>query len=174
MATAQILIGNPHPNRGGITAIHKIDLTEGSRPAWNLHSVDHSSVRTRSVVWIPTIEHMLDDALLMAAIHAFQSEPIRSMFSSFSDKIDESRLELYEDLTSSQRQHLYKQCRELEDFPKVVVMLFEDSCLNSYIGVIADYRMECEVLMPIYTRLYSNWTRETMINGELHPPRMSR
>ena len=127
MATAQLLVGYPHPNRGGMSAIHTLELTEGSRPAWTLRSTSRLHPRSRRVIWIPTIEHMLEDALLMAAIHAFESEPVRATFMKFSEKVDAGRLELYRDLTVEQREELYLQCRQLEDFPKVVLTVYEDS-----------------------------------------------
>jgi hypothetical protein len=167
MATAQLLVGHPHPNRGGMSAIHTLELTEGSRPAWTLSSTSRLYPGSQRVIWIPTLEHMLEDALLMAAIHAFESEPVRATFRKFSDKVDAERLELYQDLTAEQRAELYLQCRQLEDFPKVVLAVYEDAYISPQIGILAHYRMECEVLMPVFSRTYSRWSNETTIKGEL-------
>ncbi len=168
--TAQLLLGNPHPNDGGLSVIDTMILTEGSRPAWILHRAGPLQPGwRREVIWIPSIEHMLDDGLLMAAIHAFKSEPLRARFSSFSDKLDCNRLELYDDLSVEQRHELYRLCRELDDFPKVVLTVYAGSGLIPCIGTLAHYRMECEVLLPVYTRTYSRWTQQTTFTGELPP-----
>lgn len=34
--TAQALVGQAHPNHGGITPTHRLYLSENSRPAWIL------------------------------------------------------------------------------------------------------------------------------------------
>ena len=168
--TAQLIIGNPHPNRGGIWPINTIALNEGSRPAWVMNTGKPGRIRTfEQIVWIPTVEHMLEDALLMAAVHAFKSDVVRDKFSSFSDKIDEQRLELYTDLSSDQRQELYVLCRNLVDYPKVIVHVYEGSWVKPYINAIDKYQMECEVCCSIYSRIYSPWTQKGHINASLPP-----
>jgi hypothetical protein len=166
--TAQLLLGNPHPNDGGLTVIDTLTLSEGDRPAWTMRRTGPLQEGwRREVVWIPSLEHMLDDGLLMAAIHAFKSETVREKFLSFSDKLDANRLEIYKDLSVEQRHELYRMCRELEDFPKVVLAVYAGSSLITNIGTMAYYRMEYEVLMPVYTSSYSRWSQQTNTKGEL-------
>ena len=167
--TAQLLIGNPHPNNGGLHTIHKLELTEGYRPAWILTQLTDSAKTTagREKIWIPTIDHMLDDALLMAAIHAFQAERIIELFCEFSDKITSSRLALYDDLTAEQRQTLYQECRALNNFPKVILVVFSESSMVAHLEVLSKYSMACEVLTPVYSRSFCPLTKRIIIKDEL-------
>ncbi len=71
--TAQILIGTGHPYHGGIVPTHVLWLSENSRPAWRCHPFERSpDPRERpdagQCIWIPTVENMLEDGLLLAAL----------------------------------------------------------------------------------------------------------
>ena len=63
--TAQILVGTPDLYHGGIIPTHYLFLSENDRPAWILEDKSGS----QNVVWVPTIEDILEDALLMIAVH---------------------------------------------------------------------------------------------------------
>lgn len=43
--TAHILIGRAHPNDGGLVTVHRIELSEGSRPAWTLKNGQCQALR---------------------------------------------------------------------------------------------------------------------------------
>lgn len=116
------------------------------------------------------MEATLDDAFLMIALYIVESEPVRALFNEFTGKIDEERIEVYRDLTDEQRQQLYTLCREMTNFPKLVLCIFEGSHMSGLISVLEHYKMECEVLMPVYTRTYSRWAKETQIRGTLQAP----
>lgn len=159
--TAHILIGRAHPNDGGLVTGYRIELSEGSRPAWTL------TKGARRIVWIPTLEHTLEDALLMAALHVVESDAVRALFGQFSDKADGNRVEMYDDLTADQREQLYQCCRALTIYPKFILCIFDDSLIMSQIEAMEAYQMECEVLIPVYSRTYSRWARETTVKGSL-------
>jgi len=77
--TAQILVGQAHPNLGGINPTHYLFLSENSRPVWilvpqNLWELE-SSINEKKVTWIPTVENLLEDALLMIGIHVLKNPP---------------------------------------------------------------------------------------------------
>ncbi len=75
--TAQILVGSPHPNHGGINPTHSLFLSENSRPAWILvDPYPDSGPRNSRIVWIPTLENMLEDALLMIAVYVCKDDGI--------------------------------------------------------------------------------------------------
>jgi len=70
---AQILIGCPHPNHDRINTTHYLFLSENDRPGWvlvdqNISQEDRSSLP--KITWIPTVENMLEDALLMVSYHS--------------------------------------------------------------------------------------------------------
>ncbi|WP_121661857.1 hypothetical protein [Metabacillus litoralis] len=69
--TAQLLVGQAHPYEGGICGItHTLQLSENGRPAWVLVSTnDEKDTKITKITWIPTLEHMLEDALLMIGLY---------------------------------------------------------------------------------------------------------
>ncbi len=58
-------------------------------------------------------------------------------------------------------------CRDLEDFPKVVLAVYAGSSLITRIGTLAYYRMGYEVLMPVYTRTGCWLSQGMSVNVEL-------
>lgn len=168
--TAQILLCDPHTYDDDPSAIDTITLIEGSRPAWIIRRTGRLQPGwQREIVWIPSVEHMLDDGLLMAALYAFKCETVREKFLSFSDKLGSNRLEIYEDLSVEQRHELYRLCRGIEDFPRIELTVYHGSGLIPCIGTLAYYRMEYEVLMPVYSRSSSWFSRDMTVNVELPP-----
>lgn len=173
--TGHILVGHAHPNDGGLNTRHQLTLSEGDRPAWLLKTNRPSLSdprRRQRIVWVPSVENTLDDAFLMIALYIVESEPVRAMFDAFRGKIDQERIEVYRDLSDDQRQQLYALCREITNFPKLVLCIFEGSHMAWSISVLENYSMECEVLMPVYTRTYSRWAKETLIHGSLEAKRI--
>ena len=168
--TAQILIGSPHPNHDGINPTHYLFLSENDRPAWVL--VDQNIIQEErssfpKITWIPTVENMLEDALLMVAIHILKNREIVEMAKGFYSKIESKRFELYSNLNESQRNTLYQKCREISDFPKVIISVFRGSTIEKQLAVLEQYKVDVEVCSPIYSRLYSSWTNENRIGGSL-------
>ena len=77
--TAQILVGSAHPNHDGINPTHYVFLWENDRPAWILVHQNIFKEREENVgriTWIPTIENILEDALLMIAIHVCKNNEV--------------------------------------------------------------------------------------------------
>lgn len=168
--TAQILVGSPHPNHDGINPTHYLFLSENDRPAWVL--VDQNIFREEQfghskITWIPTVENMLEDALLMIAIHVCKNHEIIEHAKVFSTKIQTDWIEMYSDLEESQRKQLYQECRAITDFPKVIVSAFRGSTIEKHLSLLEQYKMDVEVCRVSYSRLYSSWTNDTRIEGSL-------
>lgn len=168
--TAQILIGSPHPHHDGINPTHYLILSENDRPAWvlvnqNIFQEERSSFS--KIIWIPTVENMLEDALLMIAIHVCKNREIIEHAKGFSAKIQTDRIEMYSDLEESQRKQLYQECRAITDFPKVIVSAFRGSTIEKHLPLLEQYKMDVEVCRVSYSRLYSSWTNNTRIEGSL-------
>jgi hypothetical protein len=110
---------------------------------------------------------MLEDGLLMIAIHVLKNQKIIEMANDYSAKIESKRLELYSDFDEEQRKNLYQNCRELSEFPKLIISVFRSSSIERQLAVLEKYKMDVEVCSPIYSRLYSGWLNETRIEGSL-------
>jgi hypothetical protein len=169
--TAQILVGRPHPNHDGISPTHFLFLSENDRPAWILVNENAFNEERNSggrIIWIPTIEHMLEDAILMVAIHVSKNRETIQLARGFNSEIEMDQVELYSVFDEVQRERLYLECRSLSDFPKVIISVFRGSTICKQLPVLEQYKMDVEVCRVGYSRLYSSWTDETRIEGSLN------
>lgn len=169
--TAQILVGSPHPNHGGINPTHFLFLTENDRPAWILVTENvfkEGRTDVQRVIWIPTVENMLEDAMLMIAIHVSKSPEMIELAKSFNSAIEMDHVQLYSVLEEFQREQLYLKCRSISDFPKVVVSVLRGSTIDKQLTAMEQYKMDVEICRVGYSRLYSAWANETKIEGSLN------
>lgn len=168
--TAQILIGEPHPFKDGIIPSHYLFLSENSQPSWKLVKTNIYQVNNKKfpeIKWNPTVENMIEDGLLMVAIHIIKNKEIIKIAKDFSSKIDSQTLELYSDLNDKQRDILYEKCRELSVFPKLIISIFRSSTIEKQLAVLEKYRMEVEVCTTTYSRLSSGLAKNERIEGSL-------
>jgi hypothetical protein len=146
--TAQILAGVPHLYHGGIIPTHYLFLSENSRPSWTLvnqNVVDRSEDKEKPIVWIPSVENMLEDALVMVAIHVIKNKQIIDLAQKMYKNIEGSHLELHENLTESQRREIYQECRRIENWPKMVITVMKGSSIKRQISVLKKYLLDAEI-----------------------------
>ncbi|KYO66961.1 hypothetical protein [Thermovenabulum gondwanense] len=174
--TCEILVGHSHSNHGGIIPTHVLFLSENDRPAWILNSLNlfsksnnASNVKTKEIVWIPTIENMLEDALLMLGIYVLKDSSLIDAAKKFFKKdIFGDRLELYEDIEKENLLKLYKMCRNIDIRYKIVITTLDGSSINEKaLKCLLNYSMDVEVCKSIYRREYSEWTGDYIVKGEL-------
>jgi hypothetical protein len=167
--TAQILVGGASSYHGGITPSHVLYLSENSRPAWMLMSHDIYSDAppdTRRVVWIPTVERMLEDAIVMTAIHVLRNPRVLEAASSCFEEPEGDRVELYDD-AKGDLDGLYEAARAIEGFPKLVISTFAGSTITRQLPILRKYTMDVEVCAASYRREWSEWQKETVEAGRL-------
>lgn len=158
-----ILIGSTHMYHGGIIPTHYMFLSQNSRPAWilvNQNIIEDKNISNTKIVWIPTVENMLEDAFLMIAVHINKNSKILELAKSFYSNIESNRIELYECFKESQREELYKNCRQIKDYPDLIITCFH-SISNNDLDVIKKYKMDVMVCDKKYSRSHSVWSNET-------------
>lgn len=169
--TAQILVGQSHQNHGGIVPSHTVFLSENSRPAWILMPLRfpeaHAGRKSGTIVWMPTIEHMLEDALLMIAVHVLHEPAIVAQTQAAAGKNDITRLELSTDITPAEREGLYEQCRALAYPLALVLTTLQGSTIRPQVSILKSYTIDVDVCQPVYSRHYSAWAQEIQITGSL-------
>ena len=154
--TATILVGHPHSNDGGIYPTHVILLTENSRPALVLRSLDGND---DPCLMIPTLENMVDDIYLLITTHVLGiMKPDRHI----ANPTGESMYELY---TDDERQVLYAEnLKAIEQTRlKVVFHLLHDSHLLHQLELINRYPADVEITTPYFTKEYSNRTDKVKV-----------
>tara|TARA_Y100000310_G_C20457028_1_gene703520 strand:+ start:136 stop:609 length:474 start_codon:yes stop_codon:yes gene_type:complete len=144
--TAQVLIGREHPYHGGINPSHQLFLSENNRPAWILKSFEENDEKT---VWIPTLEHMFEDALLMIGIYILKDKKLIELFRKYRKSKNDSDMnlvELYDDIDSKDLDKLYEQGKKMKTDYKLIFSIFEESSIKNVDNVLKDYNFKFEVL----------------------------
>lgn len=166
--TAQILVGSGHPNGGGVIPSHLLFLSENSRPAWILTAlVPDDQEGSKTITWIPTLEHILEDALLLISVYVLKEPEICALAKeAFADR-DLSRVTLYDDIQPEKLQALRVRCRSLDMKYKLVITVCDSSSIGRDLSALAHYGMDVEVCTPKYVRFYSEWRNEIVEQGSL-------
>jgi hypothetical protein len=143
--TAHILTGDEHPFHGGINASHSLALYENSRPAWVLTSfvTDEFTRHKKPIVWIPTVENMMEDGLLLLGLHAWKAPDLLALDSENGIK-SKSQVEMYRTnpatlakMRECNRQLIYKEA-------KIIVSTFEGSSIGDSEVVLTNYHLRWE------------------------------
>lgn len=169
--TAHALVGAPHQHHGGIVPSHRLYLSENDRPAWVLvpeSAGDGSASRLgHTVTWIPTLENMLEDGLLMIALHVVQNRAVRDVAGPLLARPPKEPLVLYDAIDREQLPSLYELCRNSSDSYKLVLTVLPGSTIRSQLGVLDRYSMDVEVCVSVYSRSHSEWRDSIAVNGTL-------
>ncbi len=169
--TAQILVGKEHQNHGGIIPSHVLYLTENSRPTWILLPHDIFSglkgTKINKVVWIPTVDKMLEDALLMIGLIVLKDEQLlkiaEEIFHDAYYTIDKPLMLYNYDLDS-----LYERCRAIKTDCKLVITVLDGSTIKSQLKILEKYNnFYTEVCITSYYRRYSVWNESVVTGGNL-------
>jgi hypothetical protein len=150
--TAQLLIGYPPQWQGGIDLTHVAFLSENDRPAWILAREDFGSSvgqEAERVVWISTIEHMLEDALLMVAVCVEGDPELTNLLSEKLGSPPSDRLELASDLREADLVELRGACQALDHSGYMCVLrVLEESTIRHQLDALEGYKLNIDVFAP--------------------------
>jgi hypothetical protein len=110
---------------------------------------------------------MLEDALLMVALHVWKDEKLIQMAKQFFQKDKTNHILLYEDIDAKALDLMRERTRQLDGCGKITISVFRGSTVHNQVPVLKEYQMDVEVCMPIYVREYSVWTKQTQSIGSL-------
>lgn len=144
--TAPLLVGHAHPYEGGIYGItHTLHLSENGRPVWILQTA--GDVIKNQITWIPTLEHMLEDALLMIGIYVFKDEALCKMKKCYFSNKQKNYVELYDDIESTHLSEMRARSHELSSDSKIMISIFDGSTIQNQLPVIKTYDYDFEVCL---------------------------
>lgn len=146
--TAQLIVGEAHTWHGGISNATTLNLYENSRPAW---VYEPAGRKEENIYWIPTVENMLEDGLLLAAVHIWRNDDIVRTLKSVTGNDSLNQLELY-NVSKEDLEILYEKCRALNNGAKVIISVFNGSTLLGQVGVMEKYKVEHEICLPQASR----------------------
>ena len=174
--TGLILAGTQHPNEDGLMyhrEPHRLWLSENSRAAWCLDSpalAVRDGRRGQTVLMPKRQSTILDDGLLMIATHVLKIDEVKSALINMLD-CDEppARINFTKSVTSEQHRCLIELSRRhsVGYYFKLIVSTFSGCSMEQQMPVLEHYGYDVEVLVPVYTRLYSRWLNSTVIRGKL-------
>ena len=162
--TAQILVGHPHPNDGGINPAFALYLHEGDKCAWSIHRLDlKDSKYEKLAYWFCDPSQIMADALLLAAFYAGEkgaySEHLLNAFPSAKT----SRAGSFE-LSLLDRLELLDKVKKMP-MPKMVISVFQGSSLSAQTSLLRDFEFECEICESISYRIKSQWDKMPLLGG---------
>ena len=157
--TAQILVGNSHPNHGGITAGYQLFLSENDRPCWECFPIFPPRLgevlkNEGHTVWIPPGPgSILECGLLMVALHCFDPMarlPVNKELVSSAKSMSKKIMDKFVDmsiLTDKQFKELYDMAKkiELDDSDKLIVTVLAGSSITERLKELKKHKYDFEV-----------------------------
>ena len=170
--TAQILVGNSHPNHGGITAGYQLFLSENDRPCWECFPIFPPRLgevlkNEGHTVWIPPGPgSILECGLLMVALHCFDPmarlpvnkelvSSAKSMSKKIMDKFVDFDQGIYTGikdkmspiLTDKQFKELYDMAKKIKinDSTKLIVTVLAGSSIAGQLKELKKHKYDFEV-----------------------------
>ena len=147
-ATAQILIGSPITSFiDRFTPAFVIYLAENSRPslvlnATSIHKGDQPDFE--QVIWVPTIENMLEDALLMIVLYLHKDPKIVEAAGNYFELTN--KVECY-DIPENGREQLYEMLENYQFRDYFIFSVFDSSSLVSQIERLNHYHIDGEICL---------------------------
>ena len=162
--TAQILVGNSHPNHGGITAGYQLFLSENDRPCWECFPIFPPRLgevlkNEGHTVWIPPGPgSILECGLLMVALHCFDPMarlPVNKELVSSAKSMSKKIMDKFVDmsiLTDKQFKELYDMAKKIKinDSTKLIVTVLAGSSITGQLKELKKHKYNVEVT-------YSEW-----------------
>ena len=157
--TAQILVGNSHPNHGGITAGYQLFLSENDRPCWECFPIFPPRLgevlkNEGHTVWIPPGPgSILECGLLMVALHCFDPmarRPVNKELVNSAKSMSKNIMDKFVDmsiLTDKQFKELYDMAKkiELDDSDKLIVTVLAGSSITERLKELKKHKYDFEV-----------------------------
>ena len=157
--TAQILVGNSHPNHGGITAGYQLFLSENDRPCWECFPIFPPRLgevlkNEGHTVWIPPGPgSILECGLLMVALHCFDPmarQPVNKELVSSAKSMSKKIMDKFVDmsiLTDKQFKELYGMAKKIkiDDSTKLIVTVLAGSSITGQIKELKKHKYDFEV-----------------------------
>ena len=146
--TAFILIGNSHPNHGGIIPKYSITLAENDRPCLRLASMDSNK---EVIKIIPTNKNLADDIYFL--VYSF-------ILKKNYENRDFNSKEMHELFTDEERNKIYDEVKTgLCGFNmKIVFNILVGSTLLGQLDKIKEYPIDYEVTTPLFRKELDHWT----------------
>lgn len=146
--TGHIFIGKTDDFHGGIIPQFTLQLWENSTPRLILSRVAGKGKRGKLALWVPTVDHMIDDVMLMIGLYVEQNETLVKYFQRvIPQHVSMEDLEIWRHVTDEIRQSLYAVCQQILFRNYVVFSLLNGCHLSLQLDHLAQYKLNGEVCL---------------------------
>lgn len=170
--TAFVFFGKEHEFHGGIIPSHMLMLSENDRPAWLLFKLPlhlQEGFKPLTPIIIPTLEHMLEDGLLLLGLLALRDGKLCAeaarVFGEGWERL--SHIELYNyNLSDVERLRLLNKEALESSRGKLVIAALAGSSIRVDKKKLQDWRIGVELLKPIDRPRFAKPFRTTNLGSE--------
>jgi len=151
-----ILVGKACQYHGGVNPTHSLTLRHNGSAELRLRSYGPEP----DVVWQSSPELVLENALLMIALHVCELPQLKAQAARFDKLKHHDESDLVGCNESQKLRALHKRCRKL--FPtrcKLVITVCDQSAARGQLPILKGYPMEVEVCTPEFQRLWNMWSK---------------
>ena len=142
--TAYFLIGERECFYGRLNEVFTLNLYENSEPRLIYRPYDQGYKRNE-VTFIPTLDHMFEDALLIFALHYLKDERIWDIYKHY-DQFEQEQPFRICNIPIDKREELYKRIKRLTwGDTKILLTTFAPSHLNQFLNDINTNQVPIEV-----------------------------
>jgi len=121
-------------------------LAENFRPVYQLSLPEQkNNATTQSVVWIPTLERMLEDLLVMIALYIERDPEICQMAEQYFGVSHPKRVELYEAMDESTRTQFYEACQKIKYTHCFNILMIDQPTIENQLHVLTKYHIDSNV-----------------------------
>ena len=138
-ATAFIVVGSrPYITYGLPNPGYLLVLYENDAPSWELIPL-YPDMKEKPVIWIPTINGMLEDALVMIGVHVVRDEKLRKLAREIFKQPLDSKIEMHK--AGKKLERLRKVAKEVLQRCDIglVIAPLKDSTILRQLGVLKEY-----------------------------------
>jgi len=153
------MIGHASREGEGLRVGHTIRLVEGDRPAWKVE-LPVEGKPPRELMWIPSLEHTLDDLVVMMGLHLVKHQGLLELAQVATDvDLMADYVEVYT-IPLDVREKLYAAAREVDGNFKMALVIFNSCILEQgrRLETVSNYSFDVEICRSTYRRLRTAWT----------------
>ncbi len=172
-----ILIGGSHPNDGGINPSHLLEIVDGNRQVWRLHTLAGDNNADEPIPtpiptpirWVTDPAHLVDDLRVLIALFVTKDPDAIAFARTLSTGLFESFVETEDVLTGEQWSELRQVIWKLGQGgqPKLVVTIDRGPEPPAWTSGLASWPGEVVVCTAAYDRWFNPWDGKEHVEGSL-------
>lgn len=166
--TCYAMIGHASREGEGLRVGHTVRLVEGGRPAWKIE-LPVDGEKMRELMWVPSLEHTIDDLVVMMGIHVIKTPKLLELAKSVTEiDLMADVVEVYT-IPADERNALYSAAQEVDGSFKMGLVVFDGCMLEQgrRLESVGNYVFDVEICRSTFQRIRTAWNPEGSTHGTL-------